>query len=84
MWAPTYWSSRFASTPNGPGIQAAWDELYPFADDRALDVAQRLGLGDDAGTLAKAVSKKDYPRLVAALIRAGLAGDDEVDRLRTA
>jgi hypothetical protein len=63
-------------------VQAAWDELYPFADDRALDVADQLGLGGDAATLAKTVSKEDYPRLVAALVRAGRAGDDEVDALR--
>lgn len=65
-------------------VQAAWDELYPFADDRALDVGDRLGLGDDAGVLAKLVSKEDYPRLIAALVRAGLAGDDEIDALRAA
>ena len=65
-------------------VQAAWDELFPYADDRALGVADRLGLGDDPGVLAKAVSKADYPRLVAALVRAGLAGDDEVTALRNA
>jgi hypothetical protein len=65
-------------------VQAAWDELYPFADDRALDVADRLGLGDDPGVLAKLVSKEDYPRLVAALVRAGLAGEDEIAALRAA
>jgi len=55
--------------------QLAWDELYPFADKRALDVAERLGLGKDAEALAKQVSRQDFPRLVAALVRAGLAKD---------
>jgi hypothetical protein len=60
-------------------VQLAWDELYPFADARALDAAQRLGLGNDAKALAKHVSRQDFPRFVAALVRVGLAKDhDEV------
>ena len=59
--------------------QVVWDELFPFADRRALQAAARLGLDDDAGRLAKRVSRKDYPRLLAALVRTGLARDfDEV------
>jgi hypothetical protein len=58
-------------------VQLAWDELYPFADKRALDAAQRLGLGSDAQALAKQVPKQEFPRLVAALVRAGLAKDLE-------
>ena len=59
--------------------QVAWDELFPFADRRALEAAGRLGLGDDADRLAKRASRKDYPRLLAALVRTGLANDfDEV------
>jgi endonuclease III len=39
----------------------------------------QIGLDDDAGRLAKRVSRKDYPRLLAALVRTGLAKDfDEV------
>jgi hypothetical protein len=56
-------------------VQLAWDELYPFADRRALDAARRLGLGSDAKALAKQVSRQEFPRLVAALVRAGLAKD---------
>ncbi len=52
--------------------QAIWEELYPFADQRALQVANRLGLGKDAGALAKLVSRKQFPRLVAALVRIAL------------
>jgi hypothetical protein len=55
--------------------QLAWDELFPFADRRALEAARRLGLEDDAGKLARRVSRQDYPRLLAALVRTGLARD---------
>jgi endonuclease III len=55
--------------------QIVWDELFPFADRRALETARRLGLEDDAGRLAERVRRKDYPRLLAALVRAGLAKD---------
>ncbi len=55
--------------------QLAWDELYPFADRRALEAARHLGLEDDAAGLAKRVPKKEFPRLVAALVRTGLAKD---------
>lgn len=59
--------------------QIAWDELFPFADRRALEAASRLGLEDDAGKLAGRVSRRDYPRLLAALVRTRLANDfDEV------
>ena len=63
-------------------MQVAWDELYPFAGERAHRTARELGLpADDAG-LAKLVDRKDFPRLAAALIRAGLAKD--VDGVRAA
>jgi hypothetical protein len=47
-------------------------------------VARRLGLDDDPATLAGAVSRSNFPRLVAALVRTGLAGDDEIDTIRAA
>jgi hypothetical protein len=49
--------------------QDLWDELYPFADDRVLDAADRLGLGDSAASLARLVSREDLPRLEASLLR---------------
>ena len=55
--------------------QVTWDELFPFADRRALETAGRLGLEDDAARLARRVTRKDYPRLLAALVRTGLAKD---------
>jgi hypothetical protein len=56
-------------------MQVAWDELYPFADRRALQAAERLGLEDDAGALAKRVPKEEFARLMAALVRTDLAKD---------
>lgn len=59
--------------------QAAWDELFPFADRRALQGAKNLGLEDDPSSLARLVGNHDFPRLVAALVRVELEGDhDEV------
>jgi hypothetical protein len=62
--------------------QIAWDELYPFADRRALEAARRLGLEADAAGLARRVPRAEFPRLVAALVRTGLAKD--FDRVRAA
>jgi hypothetical protein len=59
--------------------QVAWPELLPFADDRALDSARELGLPEDTRGLAKLVSKRNFARLVAGLVRVSLAADfDEV------
>jgi hypothetical protein len=58
--------------------QIIWDELYPFADRRALHAAAALRLGDDAHALACLVAHADFARLVAALVRTDLgkcAGD---------
>lgn len=59
--------------------QVAWEELFPFADRRALQGAKDLGLAEDPSSLARLVRKRDYPRFVAALVRVRLEGDhDEV------
>jgi hypothetical protein len=62
--------------------QAAWGELRPFADRRALDAAKRLDLGRDAEALVDLVSERDLPRLLAALVRTELA--DDYDGVRDA
>jgi endonuclease III len=59
--------------------QLAWDELYPFADRKALEVAGRLGLGDSAADLAQLVDRRDLPRLLSGLVRVGL--DNAVDEV---
>jgi endonuclease III len=56
-------------------IQLVWDELYPFADGRALHAASDLGLGSDAETLARLVDPPEFARLLAALVRCDLAKD---------
>lgn len=61
--------------------QLAWDELYPFADRKALETARRLDLGDDAAALATLVERHDLPRLLSGLVRVGLHRQfDEVMR----
>lgn len=57
--------------------QIVWDELYPFVDRRAAKAAQDLGLQGDADKLAELVSRQDFPRFTAALVRAALAHDLE-------
>jgi len=54
-------------------LQAVWPELYPFADRKALEAAERLDLPGEADTLSRLVDRKDFPRLVAALVRAAQA-----------
>jgi hypothetical protein len=53
-------------------VQLVWDELYPFADRRALHAAAALRLGNDAHALACLVASADFARLVAALVRTDL------------
>jgi hypothetical protein len=54
-------------------VQEVWDELYPFADKKALAAAEKLDLGRDAEALSSLVARKDFPRLIAALVRVDLA-----------
>ena len=64
--------------------QVAWEELYPFADRRALRAAERLGLSTDAHRLARLIDgdAREFATLAAALIRVGLERD--YDRVREA
>ncbi len=61
-------------------VQLVWDEQYPYADDRALESAERLGLGSDVAALERHTDGAElFTRLVAALVRSGLADDhDEI------
>lgn len=60
-------------------VQAIWPEFYPFADKAALSAAHELNLPKRAQDIADLVSQDDFPRLVAALVRAQLGKDfDEI------
>lgn len=51
-------------------VQLPWEELFPFADQRILKAARRMGLGKDAAELRRLVrGKRDYIRLVAGIVR---------------
>ena len=63
-------------------VQVGWEEHFPFADKRALDAAARLKLGKDPEALAELTGRKDFPRLVAALVRTEL--EDDYDAVRAA
>lgn len=52
--------------------QAVWDELYPFADKRALRAAEQLGLGKTPRELSRLVGRDQFVRLVGALARCDL------------
>ncbi|MBI1179911.1 MAG: hypothetical protein GC201_05085 [Alphaproteobacteria bacterium] len=59
--------------------QLVWDELYPFADAKAMEGAEKLGLGKSVRSLAGLVDRRDLPRLLSGLVRIDLAGEvDEV------
>lgn len=58
-------------------IQIAWDEVFPFADQKALSVAKDLGLGSDAQELLELTTRAGFPRLLTALVRCGLAKEEE-------
>jgi endonuclease III len=57
--------------------QVAWEELFPFVDRRAAQAARRLGLNADPRVLAGDQDAEAFARLVAALVRTGLAGDHD-------
>jgi hypothetical protein len=62
--------------------QVGWEELFPFADRRALDAAGRLRLGKDPKALVTLVGEQRFAQLVAALVRVGL--EDDYDAVRRA
>lgn len=57
--------------------QVAWAELFPFVDRRVGQAARRLGLDPDPRALAGDRNPEAFARLVAALVRTGLAGDHD-------
>lgn len=65
-------------------MQLAWDELYPFAGRRDLEVARKLGLPGAPEQLAELVARQDFVILCAALVRAGLARELDTVRRKAA
>lgn len=63
-------------------VQGQWPEYQPFFGEPALHTAAALGLPDDADALARLCPRADLPRLAAALLRVGRAGDDVRKQLR--
>ncbi|MEJ2887093.1 hypothetical protein [Actinomycetospora aeridis] len=61
-------------------VQVLWDEVAPFADDRALRAAAALGLGESAEDLARyGAQPEKIGRLAGALARIDVEGShDEV------
>src|SRR5215218_1423763 len=57
--------------------QVVWEELFPFVDRRVGQAARRLGLDADPRALAGDRNPEAFARLVAALVRAGLANDHD-------
>jgi hypothetical protein len=60
--------------------QAVWDELRPFADDKALAAARAVGLGGSVAELAELTGDEDLSLVSAALIRMDLDGDEDAVR----
>lgn len=58
-------------------VQAVWDDFYPFADTRIIRVATELELPDTPGHLSQLCSKKDFPRLCAALMQVKLKREQQ-------
>lgn len=54
-------------------IQGVWEELFPFADKRALKGAEEIGIPKDPEKLARLVPKEQYPAFVASLVRRTLS-----------
>lgn len=56
-------------------VQLVWDEVFPFADKKALKAARLVGLREHPRALAELCGndKTTYVRLVAGLVRIELA-----------
>lgn len=53
--------------------QLIWPEAYPYADEKVLKAANKLNLPETSKPLAELCSREQFPRLVAAILRADLA-----------
>lgn len=64
-------------------VQVAWDEVFPFVDEKVAKAAVQLGLPRDPKRLAELVGgRRDFARLAAALVRVDL--EKAYDEIREA
>lgn len=63
-------------------VQAAWEEVYPYADPKVIDSAARLGLPDNPHELAELVPRNKFAHFAAGLIR--IAIGKHYDEVKTA
>ena len=54
-------------------VQQVWKEVYPFVDKKSLKCARKLHIAANADELAALVPHRDFPRLIAGLVRVDLA-----------
>lgn len=54
-------------------VQGVWSEVYPYADDKVIQAAQKLELPKAPDRLARLVARVDFPRFVAGIVRVDLA-----------
>ncbi|MGW7636238.1 endonuclease [Streptomyces decoyicus] len=53
-------------------VQGVWTELAPYLDAKAVQGAERLGLPDDSGKLARLVKQDETAAFASGLVRAAL------------
>ncbi|WP_030986550.1 hypothetical protein [Streptomyces sp. NRRL S-1813] len=53
-------------------VQGVWTELAPYLDAKAVQGAERLGLPDDSGKLARLVGQDETAAFASGLVRAAL------------
>ncbi|MGK7396648.1 MAG: hypothetical protein ACNS62_18870 [Candidatus Cyclobacteriaceae bacterium M3_2C_046] len=63
-------------------VQTTWNELYPFADKKALKSTHKAGLYPEAKRLSDLTkSKKDFLKLVPGLVRMDLNNDYKLEKV---
>ena len=63
-------------------VQVVWPEAYPFADEKASEAAEALGLPKTAKSLSSLVGgPQETARLIAALVRVDLEGEERAEEL---
>lgn len=54
-------------------VQGIWGEVYPYADQQAIQAAKKLKLPPRPDRLARLVARVDFPRFMAGIVRVELA-----------